>query len=79
MTGRFAALDFETADYGRDSACALSVVIVDNDRVVDTLKHHDAASDALACAHIVLQARAKGNSHEELLQRHSLKPARKRN
>ena len=182
LTRRFAALDFETADYGRDSACALSVVIVDNETVVETwtslirpprqsfvftylhgiswrdvqgkptfgelwpevvqrvenvdfiaahnasfdrsvlhaccecyghqptkapflctvkvarstwgifpttlsdvarhlripLKHHDAASDALVCAHIVLQARAKGNSHEELLQRHALKPARKR-
>jgi DNA polymerase-3 subunit epsilon len=33
---RFAALDFETADYGRDSACALSIVIVENDRVLDT-------------------------------------------
>ena len=36
LTGRFAALDFETADYGRDSACALSVVIVDNEQVVET-------------------------------------------
>jgi DNA polymerase-3 subunit epsilon len=35
MTGRFAALDFETADYGRDSACSLSVVIVNNSEVVD--------------------------------------------
>ena len=33
---RFAALDFETADYGRDSACALSIVIVENDAVIDT-------------------------------------------
>lgn len=33
---RFAALDFETADYGRDSACALSIVIVENDAIVDT-------------------------------------------
>ena len=33
---RFAALDFETADYGRDSACALSIVIVENDTVLDT-------------------------------------------
>jgi DNA polymerase-3 subunit epsilon len=32
---RFAALDFETADYGRDSACALSVVIVENDAITD--------------------------------------------
>ncbi len=30
---RFAALDFETADYGRDSACALSIVIVENDAI----------------------------------------------
>ena len=36
VPGRFAALDFETADYGRDSACALSIVIVENDTVVDT-------------------------------------------
>lgn len=33
---RFAALDFETADYGRDSACALSIVRVENDVIVDT-------------------------------------------
>jgi DNA polymerase III subunit epsilon len=33
---RFAALDFETADCGRDSACALSIVIVENDAVQDT-------------------------------------------
>ena len=33
---RFAALDFETADYGRDSACALSIVIVENDVIIDT-------------------------------------------
>jgi DNA polymerase-3 subunit epsilon len=33
---RFAALDFETADYGRDSACALSIVLVENDAIVDT-------------------------------------------
>jgi DNA polymerase-3 subunit epsilon len=32
---RFAALDFETADYGRDSACALSIVIVENDAIID--------------------------------------------
>jgi DNA polymerase-3 subunit epsilon len=32
---RFAALDFETADYGRDSACALSIVIVENDSITD--------------------------------------------
>jgi DNA polymerase III subunit epsilon len=33
---RFAALDFETADYGRDSACALSIVIVEDDAITDT-------------------------------------------
>jgi DNA polymerase-3 subunit epsilon len=31
---RFAAIDFETADYSRDSACALSVVVVDNNKIV---------------------------------------------
>jgi DNA polymerase III subunit epsilon len=36
---RFAALDFETADYGRDSACALSIVIVENDTIIDTWTH----------------------------------------
>jgi DNA polymerase-3 subunit epsilon len=33
--GRFAAIDFETADYGRDSACALAVVVAEGLRVVD--------------------------------------------
>jgi DNA polymerase-3 subunit epsilon len=33
---RFAALDFETADYGRDSACSLSIVIVEDDTIIDT-------------------------------------------
>jgi DNA polymerase-3 subunit epsilon len=33
---RFAALDFETADYGRDSACALSIVGVEGDAIHDT-------------------------------------------
>ena len=31
----FAAIDFETADYGRDSACALSIVIADGNGVKD--------------------------------------------
>jgi len=31
---RFAAIDFETADYGRDSACALGIVVVENGKVV---------------------------------------------
>ncbi len=31
---RFVALDFETADYGRDSACALGLVRVEGDAIV---------------------------------------------
>ncbi|MDB5350742.1 MAG: polC [Planctomycetota bacterium] len=31
---RFAAIDFETADNGRDSACALAVIVVDNLEIV---------------------------------------------
>ena len=180
LTGRYAALDFETADYGRDSACALSVTIVDKDNIVDTwtslirpprrdfcftylhgiswndvkskpgfgvlwaevekrlagidfiaahnasfdrsvlhaccqmaslepvkvpfvctvkvartiwnlfptklsdvcrhlqipLKHHDAASDAHACARILLAALKKGHRYDELLHQHALKPVR---
>lgn len=182
LTGRFAALDFETAAFGRDSACALSVVIVENDKIVDTwtslirpphrefyftylhgiswndvkdkpafgdlwpdvvkflhnvdfiaahnasfdrsvlraccetsghdhvtapflctvklsravwqlfptqlsdvarhlcipLRHHDAESDALACAQIIIKAREDGHAYEQLFQNHVLKPARKR-
>ena len=33
---RFAALDFETADYGRDSACALSITVVEGDTLRET-------------------------------------------
>ena len=33
-TGRFAALDFETADYEPDSACALSVVVGEGGQIV---------------------------------------------
>ena len=33
--GRFAAIDFETADYGRDSACSLAIVVVEGTTVVD--------------------------------------------
>jgi DNA polymerase III subunit epsilon len=33
--GRFAAIDFETADNGRDSACALAIVVVDGLEVVE--------------------------------------------
>ena len=32
---RFAAIDFETADYGRDSACALAVVIGENGSIIN--------------------------------------------
>jgi DNA polymerase-3 subunit epsilon len=32
--GDFVAIDFETADYGRDSACAVALVRVENDRIV---------------------------------------------
>jgi DNA polymerase-3 subunit epsilon len=31
---RFAALDFETADYGRDSACSVGIVIADKGNIV---------------------------------------------
>lgn len=31
---RFAAIDFETADYGRDSACALAIVVVEDGKIV---------------------------------------------
>lgn len=43
----FAAIDFETANYRPNSACALGVVVV-------------AASDAEACARIVLTALEQG-------------------
>jgi len=41
------------------------------------MKHHDAASDALACAQILVKAREKGHPYEELLQKHGLKPVKK--
>lgn len=31
----FVAIDFETADYGRDSACAVGAVLVNNGRIKD--------------------------------------------
>jgi DNA polymerase-3 subunit epsilon len=37
--GSFVALDFETADRGRDSACAIGVVRVDGTRIT-ARKHH---------------------------------------
>ena len=36
---RFAAIDFETADFGRDSACALAVVRVEGRRIVGVSNH----------------------------------------
>ncbi len=35
----FAAIDFETADYERDSACAVAVVRVEGDRIVRRVHH----------------------------------------
>jgi DNA polymerase-3 subunit epsilon len=32
---KFAAIDFETADYGRDSACAIAVVVVEDGTIVN--------------------------------------------
>jgi DNA polymerase-3 subunit epsilon len=32
---RFAALDFETADYGRDSACSVGVIVVEGATIVE--------------------------------------------
>lgn len=32
---RFAAIDFETADYGQDSACSLSIVIAEKRKIVE--------------------------------------------
>jgi DNA polymerase-3 subunit epsilon len=40
------------------------------------LQHHDAESDATACAKIMIKAREKGHTYEELLQKHALKPSR---
>jgi DNA polymerase III subunit epsilon len=34
---RFAAIDFETADYGRDSACAMAVIIAENGKIIETV------------------------------------------
>ena len=40
------------------------------------LKHHDAESDAKACAGILLAVRTEGHAYEHVLQRHSLRPVR---
>jgi DNA polymerase-3 subunit epsilon len=34
----FVAIDFETADYGRDSACAVGLVRVEGQRIVDEVR-----------------------------------------
>lgn len=34
---RFAAIDFETADYGRDSACAVSLIVVERGKVCESV------------------------------------------
>ena len=36
---RFVAIDFETADYGPDSACALGAVVVDDGRIGEVRYH----------------------------------------
>ncbi|MFH1288193.1 MAG: 3'-5' exonuclease [bacterium] len=36
----FMAIDFETADYGRDSACAVGMVRVENSAIVDRTFYH---------------------------------------
>lgn len=37
--GRFAAIDFETADTGADSACAVAIVVVDGLEIIRTAHH----------------------------------------
>lgn len=34
IAGCFAAIDFETADYGKDSACAISIVVAEEGEIV---------------------------------------------
>jgi len=34
---RFAAIDFETANYGRNSACAVGITIVDDNRIIESI------------------------------------------
>jgi DNA polymerase-3 subunit epsilon len=36
---RFAAIDFETANYGPESACAVAIVLVEGDTIVDRVSH----------------------------------------
>ncbi len=36
---RFAAIDFETANYASNSACAVALVVVEGDEIVDRVSH----------------------------------------
>ena len=36
---RFVAIDFETADHGPESACAVGLALLDADRIIDTAFH----------------------------------------
>ena len=39
MPRTFVAIDFETADYGRDSACSVALVRVEGCRIVERVEH----------------------------------------
>ncbi len=57
----FTAIDFETANRSRNSACAAGLVRVEDGRLLQSalglhLDHHHAGSDAKALARIVLTA-----------------------
>ena len=39
MTQRFLAIDFETAEYARDSACAIGLALVENLQIVETASY----------------------------------------
>jgi DNA polymerase-3 subunit epsilon len=36
----FAAIDFETADYGRDSACAVAIVLIEGQAIIDRVHYY---------------------------------------
>jgi DNA polymerase III epsilon subunit-like protein len=65
----FVALDFETANRSRSSACAVALVRVEGDRIVEWAAglQHDTISDAMACANIVLASMGR-------VQRQGLEP-----
>ena len=48
----FVALDFETADYPRDSACALGLVRVENHRIVQRTYQPDQTAAQEVCLHL---------------------------